>query len=125
MLEDRAKAIEEERDSLRLALKLLMQDQIKVGKDLGTKENCQQPEETVKSSKTTVPDGKTPKTTITLSDASNDKFNSLWCHANSFSILNELHEPCEKTNLLQLTKRNMINRILQRKSKRLLLLATH
>jgi hypothetical protein len=98
MLEDRARAVEEERDSLRLALKLLMQDQVSktLANDLSTQENCWQPvDKTVKSGKTTM-SNKTGKTTIS-NNVNGDKSSSLWCHANSFSVLGELYTSCGET----------------------------
>jgi hypothetical protein len=98
MLEDRARAVEEGRDSLRLALKLLMQDQVSktLANDLSTQENCWQPvDKTVKSGKTTM-SNKTGKTTIS-NNVNGDKSSSLWCHANSFSVLGELYTSCGET----------------------------
>ena len=99
MLEDRARAVEEERDSLRLALKLLMQDQVSkpLANDLSTQGNCWQPvDKTVKSGKTTM-SNKTGKTAISNNDVNGDKSSSLWYHANSFGVLGELHTSCGET----------------------------
>ncbi|CAB4021713.1 Hypothetical predicted protein [Paramuricea clavata] len=75
-----------------------MQDQVSklLANDLSTQENCWQPvDKTVKSGKTTMLN-KTGKTTIS-NDVNGDKSSSLWCHANSFSVLGELYTSCGET----------------------------
>jgi hypothetical protein len=78
----------------------MMQDQVSkpLANDLSTQENCWQPvDKTVKSGKTMM-SNKTGKTApISNNDVNGDKSSSLWCHANSFGVLGELHTSCGET----------------------------
>ena len=134
IFEERAKALEEERDSLRLALKLLMQDVNKhVATDATKQENCwksvvgtgksnkfNENNPALTSKKRTSTSQLTTKrrsATMTNGDG-NEETNSTWCHANDFGILEDLNESCEVLEQRQTINKKSTSKIKHNKTEK-------